>query len=291
MSRVYWHRNKWYIDVAINNQRIRKSLNTSNKSTANKLAKSVEHEIISNVLIGRKPIRVSNTPLKQLIRAFLEHNHDWSISTQEIYKDRLKSYINNIDTNNASTKALTIRCVNKMYKWAYDNHLIPEPKRLDGGSKWEYRMRTFNAEELDKILNHIYPKEFQCCVRFAYYTGARRGEIAHLTEENIKDEYVVGKTGKRKIKLNCQAREVLAQSDRLWSYRPPYISQTFKKHLRRLNIKGGRFHDLRRTFGLNLIKQGMSIYQVSKLLGHSSVRTTEKHYAPLMVTDIPDFKL
>ena len=101
----------------------------------------------------------------------------------------------------------------------------------------------------------------------------------------------MGKTGKRKIKLNCQAREVLAQIDRLWSYRPPYISQTFKKHLRRLNIKGGRFHDLRRTFGLNLIKQGMSIYQVSKLLGHSSVRTTEKHYAPLMVTDIPDFKL
>ena len=138
---------------------------------------------------------------------------------------------------------------------------------------------------------HIYPKEFQYCVRFAYYTGARRGEIAHLTEENIKDEYVVGKTGKRKIKLNCQAREVLAQSDRLWSYRPPYISQTFKKNLRRLNIKGGRFHDLRRTFGLNLIKQGMSIYQVSKLLGHSSVRTTEKHYAPLMITDIPEFKL
>jgi len=33
------------------------------------------------------------------------------------------------------------------------------------------------------------------------------------------------------------------------------------------------------------------IYQVSKLLGHSSVRTTEKHYAPLMVTDIPEFKL
>ena len=56
-------------------------------------------------------------------------------------------------------------------------------------------------------------------------------------------------------------------------------------------IKNGRFHDLRRTFGLNLIKQGRTIYEVSKLLGHSSVRTTEKHYAPLLVSEISDFKL
>ena len=46
-----------------------------------------------------------------------------------------------------------------------------------------------------------------------------------------------------------------------------------------------------RTFGLNLIKQGMSIYKVSKLLGHSSVRTTEQHYAPLLTVEIEDFEL
>ena len=65
----------------------------------------------------------------------------------------------------------------------------------------------------------------------------------------------------------------------------------FKKEIRKLGIKNGRFHDLRRTFGLNLIKQGMSIYKVSKLLGHASVKTTEQHYAPLLTVDIEDFKL
>ena len=60
---------------------------------------------------------------------------------------------------------------------------------------------------------------------------------------------------------------------------------------RRLGIKNARFHDLRRTFGLNLIKQGMSIYKVSKLLGHKSVRTTEQHYAPLLAVEIEDFSL
>ena len=65
----------------------------------------------------------------------------------------------------------------------------------------------------------------------------------------------------------------------------------FKEEIRKLGIKNARFHDLRRTFGLNLIKQGMSIYKVSKLLGHRSVRTTELHYAPLLTTEIEDFKL
>ena len=58
-----------------------------------------------------------------------------------------------------------------------------------------------------------------------------------------------------------------------------------------LGIKDARFHDLRRTFGYNLIKQGISIYKVSKLLGHKSVTTTERHYAPLLTTEIEDFVL
>ena len=61
--------------------------------------------------------------------------------------------------------------------------------------------------------------------------------------------------------------------------------------MKRLEIPDARFHDLRRTFGYNLIKQGMPIYQVSKLLGHASVTTTEKHYAPLLATDVEEFEL
>jgi integrase len=93
------------------------------------------------------------------------------------------------------------------------------------------------------------------------------------------------------VKLNSQAKDIISAQKYLWEYNKDYVSHKFKKEVRRLGIKNTRFHDLRRTFGLNLIKQGMSIYKISKLLGHKSVKTTELHYAPLMTVEIEDFTL
>ena len=90
------------------------------------------------------------------------------------------------------------------------------------------------------------------------------------------------------MKLNKQAQAILADVE-LWDYTVNYVQLTWSRNRKRLGFIDARFHDLRITFGYNLIKQGRPIYEVSKLLGHSSVTTTEKHYAPLMATDIEDF--
>ena len=92
------------------------------------------------------------------------------------------------------------------------------------------------------------------------------------------------------MKLNKQAQAILADVE-LWDYTVNYVQLTWSRNRKKLGISDARFHDLRRTFGYNLIKQGRPIYEVSKLLGHSSVTTTEKHYAPLMATEIEDFIL
>jgi len=291
MSTLYQQRDTWYLNLSVHNKRIRKSLRTNHLSVAKKLAKELELEVIKNILVGNKPIKASITPIKILIKQFLAADHGWSQSTYSIYREKLRYYFKNGLPDNATSRSMVIRCVNRMNRWAYENNLIPEINRLDGGSRWEHRLRTFNDDELKLILNDVKPNHFQLFVCFAYYTGARRGEICALTEDNIREEFVSGKSGKRRIKLNRQAKAVLNEAGRLWDYRPAYVTQTFKKNLRNLGIKNGRFHDLRRTFGYNLIKQGMPIYQLSKLLGHSSVTTTEKHYAPLLATDIGEFSL
>ncbi len=143
------------------------------------------------------------------------------------------------------------------------------------------------------ILSKYKDETSQRFVQFAYYTGARRGEIHQLISEQIIDSriQVFGKTGEQYIKLNEQAKKVLEKQGLLGQYKTDFISKKFKKNCRRLGIKNARFHDLRRTFGLNLIKKGMPIFQVSKLIGHTTVKTTEQHYAPLLIDDIEDFAI
>ena len=166
-------------------------------------------------------------------------------------------------------------------------HLLP------GDTKGESRLRVYTKCELNLMFIENKDDSFNSFLRFAYYTGARSGEIRSISRDNVQDGSLVvrGKSGRRIVKLNSQAKEIIHSQNELWNYTKDYVSHKFKKEVRRLGIKNARFHDLRRTFGLNLIKQGMSIYKVSKLLGHKSVRTTEQHYAPLLTVEIEDFTL
>ena len=151
----------------------------------------------------------------------------------------------------------------------------------------------YTKEELDLRFNESQDEDFNSFVKFDNYTGGRSGEIRNIQPQNLTEGSLVafGKTGRRIIKISSQAGTIIANQSPLWLCSKDYVSHHFKKDVRKRGIKDARFHDLRRSFGLNLIKQGMSIYKVSKLLGHKSVRTTEEHYAPLLTIEIEDFTL
>ena len=56
------------------------------------------------------------------------------------------------------------------------------------------------------------------------------------------------------MKLNSQAKDIINSQEKLWNYSKENVNNKFKKEVRRLGIKNARFHDLKRTFSLNLIK-------------------------------------
>ena len=291
MASLYRRGKNYFLNVQYKSKRVRQSLGTSDLIHARKIAKQLEPKLFMQLITGDSPRPILNLSLESLISHFLVYDHGWAKNTHRIYKDSLSHYLKYGFPNNKSYRAMVTRCLNRCYRWGHMEGLIDKPKHFTGGNDFEARTRVFNADELSRILSDIQPYQFQLFVRFAYYTGTRQGEIKCMTNDNIKSAFVIGKSGKRQIKITTQAQAVLCEVEELWNYSKNYICSKFKENMEILEISDARFHDLRRTFGYNLIKQGMPIYQVSKLLGHASVTTTEKHYAPLLATDVEEFVL
>ncbi|MFC1629583.1 tyrosine-type recombinase/integrase [Gemmatimonadota bacterium] len=56
--------------------------------------------------------------------------------------------------------------------------------------------------------------------------------------------------------------------------------------MKRAKIDKGHFHALRDTAATWMLHEGVSIYVVSRILGHSSVVVTEKYYGHLAESDL-----
>jgi integrase len=245
--------------------------------------------LLLELINGDKP---KETPFKELIELYLNADHNWRPNTLILNRRLFHGYLKKGFPKHPTTKSMVIRVLNACNNWGFKKKLIPRYESIPGGNKYEARTRVYTREELGLMFEKITPKHFNLFVQFAYYSGARSGEIRRVSKENIFSDYIVvfGKAGRRLLKLNKQAREIIKDVE-LWDYSVNYVQLTWSRNRKKLGLKDARLHDLRRTFGYNLIKQGRPIYEVSKLLGHSSVTTTERHYAPLRVTEIEDFKL
>jgi site-specific recombinase XerD len=101
----------------------------------------------------------------------------------------------------------------------------------------------------------------------------------------------------RTIPLNIRAlqklteREMKKNSNLIFTYlREPikqdFISKVFKKFVKKAKINNKlNFHAIRTTFASWLVQKGVSINEVSRLLGHSNIKVTEI-YAHLRAEDL-----
>lgn len=118
---------------------------------------------------------------------------------------------------------------------------------------------------------------------FLLNTGLRREEAINLRREDVQLEkrliYVANKTKSyrsRIVPLNERALDVLEAvgPDLFSKINKETATQKFCEYLTRAGLKGFKLHSLRHTFATNLIDRGVDIYTVSKILGHSDIKTT-----------------
>lgn len=175
------------------------------------------------------------------------------------------------------------------------------------------RERFLSHEEANSLIEAInqlekekrIPNPVADAIRMLLLTGARKSEITglrwsevdfarkhlHLPPERTKSG---GKTGERFITLMPAAMEILSrrriENENKGNEASIYVfpsertgepiinlSKPFNRILEKSGISALRIHDLRHSFASFAIADGASLYLVSKLLGHSNTRVTERY--------------
>ena len=240
-----------------------------------------------------------------VFRTFLEAVGERALSsiTTKVIEDylikrskRLKASSVNIDLRHlkaAFTKAVDWGYVEKNPVKGIKPLVVPE------------RAPNFFTEvELKDILEKLPDQFFRDMVLFSARTGVRIGELVNIAWDDIdfttmtvhitnKEDFKTKSRKERVIPMNNTVYEILAGMERNSEYvfashrgtkrEMSFIRRTFRDALDKAKIpKGYSFHSLRHTFASHLVQKGVSIYVVSKLLGHASPKTTEvyAHLSP-----------
>jgi integrase len=157
------------------------------------------------------------------------------------------------------------------------------------------RDRVLSREEETKLLAQcVGPREHvRPIIIAAVDTGCRRGELFTLKWSGVDlDRGVITLEARntktirsRSIQITGRlVEELTALRDRSKPASEdlvfPFIEvgRSFRKACKLAGIMGLRFHDLRHTCATRLIAAGMPIEEVAKILGHTQVNTTFRHY-------------
>ena len=127
---------------------------------------------------------------------------------------------------------------------------------------------------------------------FAAATGLRRGELAKAQRGDVRDGVLLvestaeGRTKSAKwraVPMNRYALRALARlpAGRLAPWHRDTLGDRFAAQARSAGLPG-TLHWIRHTFCTILAQQGVSLHEIQRLAGHSSITVTERyaHHAP-----------
>lgn len=164
----------------------------------------------------------------------------------------------------------------------------------------------FSDEEVDRILEAArkltpfgrYGPRIEPMVLLLRYSGLRIQDAACLERARLNDDKLLLYQQKTGMPVYCplpslvveKLKAVHNENEQYFFFDGVSQPQSMVKSWDRVfqnvfkaadpAIRGGHPHRFRDTFAVSLLLKGVSLEIVSKLLGHSSIKVTERHYAP-----------
>ena len=208
-----------------------------------------------------------------------------------------------------ATCNISIRAMNSYLSWLFENEVIKDRLRIKQLKTERKVIEPYTDADLQKVLTSK-PKDFFEWRLFALAallidTGIRIQEALTLKTSRLDLDNqlirILGKGSKERIvPFSFELRKLLflylkkrlskpgdylfcATTGNRLSYRNTL--RDWERLCERLGIPYRPFHQLRHNFGLNFIREGGDISELRRLLGHSSINTTQL-YVNLQTEDL-----
>ena len=159
-----------------------------------------------------------------------------------------------------------------------------------------HRERYLTAEETQRLMTHVNAAKQNTMLKYIVpmllLTGARKREVLDARWEDIDFarqfwRIAFTKSGReRHVPLSAAAITLLNQIPKRSEYifANPKTGKPFKSFYfswdsvrKAAGLDGLRVHDLRHSFASFLVNAGCSLYEVQKLLGHASIKMTQRY--------------
>ena len=198
----------------------------------------------------------------------------------------------------------------QFFRWCIDqNYIFESPvEKAQRRYMTPQPPKAFTKEEIEIILESA-NKQHRDIYEFLLNTGLRSGEMWHLewTDVDVEKDIIYIRIKKdwhpkmstnRTVPLNARAKEIIERqpkrSNLVFTTRTGGsqfdIYNRFRHLVKKIKEKHGviienpTIHAFRHTFATHALQSGIDIYTVSRYLGHTSVKMTEKY-----LTLLPDY--
>jgi integrase/recombinase XerD len=250
----------------------------------------------------------------QAFAPVLESAHDSSSEFKGSVMNRIQALRQQGRGNKPVSINTYLRCFKTFLNWCHQEQILKEPVKLSWLKEEQKVLATFSAAHISLLLNWKPVKDSQRRLHALIYlfldSGLRLSEALGLSKDDVDFDNLVikvkGKGGKhRLVPMSLGLRKVLfrwRQKIMDGSHHSGLMFPTkygtqlrgrdslrdFTKLCRKLGITGVRCspHTLRHTFAVNYLRAGGNLFYLSKILGHTSVKTTERYLQSLQIEDL-----
>ncbi len=309
---VYWDKQKrqWRIEVTRSGKRIRK---LAPEGTSKEEAEAWEAQIILEAFrqreLGKKPEHSLAAAIKRWAEDDLPKMK--SYDAQRSHAAQLTPFVRGYKLTqvhecaaeyvraNAHLKPATVyqrlavlrRVANLAYKkWGWIE--VPVGDKIQMPTVKNERHVYANYDEVLRLLIGADTQEVEDLILIAFYTGMRRGEVMQLTQDNIsEDTFLLGdpdqiKTGRaRSVPIHPALQDAITRLP--IPHNPMWASHAFARVAESVGLGHLHLHDIRHSLASALVQADVPIYTVANILGHASVKTTQR-YAHLATQNMRD---